>query len=112
MAGLLLGAPLLATMVLPAAELRACWELAHSILHSIRELALVEMFSRWRCNITARSFSAAVLFNTPGSIAPLSHASSGMARSISDLILCPTPGFNRLQLNLTIAFLWAASSPT
>ena len=47
-----------------------------------------------------------------GPIAPLLRAFSGTARSISDLILCPTVGFNRLRSNLTIAFLSAASSST
>ena len=84
--------------------------MARSILHSIRVSALVETFSRWHCNITARSFSAVASSSTRGPIAPLLRAFSGTARSISDLILCPTIGFNRLRSNPTIAFLSAASS--
>ena len=39
--------------------------------------ALVETFSRWHCNITARSFSAVASFSAPGPIAPLLPASFG-----------------------------------
>src|SRR5438046_448462 len=109
MVELSLAAPLSATMVLTVAELRGYWEMARSIHHSIRVWGLVETFSRWHCNITARSFWAVALPSTWGPIAPLLRAFSETARSISDLILCPTTGFNRLQLNLTIAFLSAAS---
>src|SRR5437016_13172244 len=105
-----LAAPLSATMVLLVGELRGYLEMARLILHSIPVSELGETFSRWHCNITARSFSAVASPSTRGPIAPLLRVFSGTARSISDLVLCPTPGFNRLQLNLTIAFWWAASS--
>src|SRR4029077_16397912 len=95
--------------VLPVGEWHGYWEMAHSILHSIRVLELVETFSRWHCNITARSFCACASSSTRGPIAPLLRAFSETARSISDLILCPTIGFNRSRSNLTIVFLSAAS---
>src|SRR5438067_7800926 len=109
MVALSLAAPLSATMVLLVGEWRGYLEMARSILHSIPVSELGETFSRWHCNITARSFSAVASSNTWGPIAPLLRAFSGTARSISDLIPCPTIGFNRLQLNLTIVFLSAAS---
>jgi hypothetical protein len=108
---IIIGGTFIGTMVLPVGEWRAFLEMARSILHSIPVSELVETFSRWHCNITARSFWAVALSSTQGPIAPLLRAFSGTARSISDSILCPTIGFNRLRSNPTIAFLSAASSP-
>src|SRR5205814_10125815 len=109
MVALSLAAPLSATMVLPVGELRGYLEMARSILHSIPVSELGETFRRWHCHMQARSFSAVASSSTRGPIAPLLRAFSGTARSISDLILCPTVGFNRSRSNLTIVFLSAAS---
>src|SRR5438445_10428144 len=105
MAALLSAAPLSATMVLPVVEWRGYWGMACWILHSIRVSALVEMFSRWHCNITARSCSVVVLFNTTGSIANLSNASLVTDSSISELIRCTTINYNHLMLNSTIVLI-------
>src|SRR5438067_13814513 len=104
MVALSLAAPLSATMVLLVGEWRGYLEMARSILHSIPVSELGETFSRWHCNITARSFSAVASPCTQGPIAPLLRAFSGTAGSISDSILCATIGFNRLRSNPRIDF--------
>src|SRR5947207_15750316 len=96
-------------MVLPVGESRGYWEMAGSIHHSIRVWGLVETFSRWHCNITARSFSAVAASSTRGQIAPLLCPFSGTARLLSDLILCPTVGFNHSRQNLKSVFVWPDS---
>src|SRR2546423_15570893 len=105
MVALSLAAPLSATMVLPVGELRGYLEMARSILHSIPVSELGETFSRWHCNITARSFSAVASPSNRGPIAPFLRVFSGAARSILGFILWPTPWVHRLQVELTIGFL-------
>ncbi len=61
-----LAAPLSATMVFPVGELRGDRELARSILSFDLGVGTGETFSRWHCNITARSFSAVASCRTSG----------------------------------------------